>query len=114
MPDRYHLDNFLTRRVVLDTQGPMLYIGYLASHDRRGYWLTEADVHDRSDGHSSKEQYLSEALDIERSGVRRSNRKLVFVDRLAVVSVSALDDIAPLDAEDEPEPWLPEESEGWR
>ena len=87
------LDMFVGLRVVLDTPGPMIYIGQLEAHDERGYWLLDADVHDRSDGHSTKEKYVSESLELERSGSRRTNRRRVFVERQAVISVSALDDI---------------------
>lgn len=90
------LDEFkllLERRVVLDTAGPMVYIGTLEILDPRGYWLRDADVHDRTEGHSTKEQYISEAAELERAGTRRSNRRRVFVERSAVVSLSALDDI---------------------
>jgi hypothetical protein len=78
---------------VLDTPGPMIYIGRLEAHDERGYWLLDVDVHDRSDGHSTKEKYVSESLELERSGTPRVNRRRVFVERQAVISVSALEDI---------------------
>jgi hypothetical protein len=87
------LDMFIGRRVVLDTPGPMIYIGVLEAHDERGYWLLDADVHDRTDGHSTKEKYVSESLELEREGTVRTNRRRVFVERQAVISVSALTDI---------------------
>ena len=88
------LEMFTGRRVVLDTAGPMIYIGELEAFDDRGYWLLDADVHDRSDGHSTKEKYISESRELERGGATRSNRQRVFVERQAVISVSALEDIA--------------------
>ena len=63
------LDRYLERRVVLDTSGPMLYIGRLAAFDAAGYWLLDADVHNRSDGHSTKEEYVS-----RRTGWRKAAR----------------------------------------
>jgi hypothetical protein len=99
------LEVFVNRRVVLDTTGPMIYIGLLEAFSDRGYWLLEADVHDRSEGHSTKEMYISEAQALERSGARRSNRKRVFVDRQAVISVSALDDISMDEQTDERGVW---------
>lgn len=87
------LEHLVDKRVVLDTQGPLIYIGTLAALDERGYLLTDADVHDRSDGHSSKEHYICEAVELERSGTRRTNRRRVFVERAAVISVSALADV---------------------
>jgi len=84
---------FLGQRVVLDTPGPMIYIGLLEAYDERGYWLLDADVHDRSDGHSTKEMYVSESRELERAGSPRANRRRVFVERAAVISISVLDDI---------------------
>lgn len=88
-----NLDLYLNRRVVLDTSGPLIYIGLLESYDDRGYWLLNADMHDRSDGHSTKEQYVAEARDLEQEGSPRANRRRVFVERHAVISLSALEDI---------------------
>lgn len=101
------LDEFIGKRVVLDTQGPMVYIGHLKSHDEAGYWLTDADVHDRTEGHSTNEKYINDASLLERDGTRQMNRRRVFVDRRAVLSVSALDDILT-DGEsgDDPARWL--------
>jgi hypothetical protein len=77
------------RTVVLDTAGPILYIGRLRTADASGFWLEEADVHDCREGHASKEQYIVEA---RLAGVR-VNRQRVFVLNAAVISLSALDDI---------------------
>ena len=105
--DAPDLDSLLNRRVVIDTNGPMVYIGTLLSCGAAGYWLSDADVHDRSDGHSTKEVYISEVHAIEQSGVRRANRRRVFVERHAVLSVSALDDVVTDDDASEPEGWTP-------
>jgi small nuclear ribonucleoprotein (snRNP)-like protein len=91
------LNDYLQSRVVLDTAGSIVYIGRLEAYDERGYWLTDADVHDRNEGHSTKEEYVSEACRLERAGVRRTNRRRVFVERRAVISVSALGDVADED-----------------
>lgn len=91
------------RRVVLDTAGPMIYIGTLESVSERGLWLSDADVHDRSDGHSTKEEYICRACELERSGTRRSNRRRVWVERRAVLSMSRLDDVVTDDQSAEPE-----------
>ena len=107
-----NLDQFLNRRVVIDTSGPLLYIGTLRRFDAAGYWLADADVHDRTDGHSTKESYISETHELERGGSRRVNRRLVFVERAAVMSVSALDDVVIEDVmtddadESPPKTWL--------
>lgn len=88
------LQQFLRRRVVLDTQGPLVYIGDLVALDERGYWLHDADVHDRNDGHSGKEEYVNAAAELQRAGTRHVNRTRVFVERHAVVSISALEDVS--------------------
>jgi len=87
------LDSLIGERVVLDTSGTMIYIGTLQRYGDRGYWLEDADVHDRSDGHSSKEAYISEAAHLEQAGNRRANRRRVFVERHAVVSLSPLREV---------------------
>ena len=97
------LDDWLHHRVVLDTQGPLLFIGTLVAFDDRGYWLSDADVHDRNDGHSTKEVYISNACALERAGSRNVNRRRVFVERSGIASISLLGDVV-LEAEAEHEP----------
>ena len=101
------LGDFLDRRVVLDTQGPLVYIGHLVAWDERGYWLTDADVHDRDEGHSSKERYINDAHLLELSGTRQINRRRVFVERSAIVSISALDEVVADKPHEEPGTWMP-------
>ncbi len=100
------LDDFLQERVVLDTQGPLMYIGLLTQIDPGGYWLADVDLHDRSEGHSTKEVYLVTARELEMAGSVRVNRRLAYVDRSAVVSVSLLRDVVTEDDVTEDEaPW---------
>lgn len=91
--NRHSLEQYLGQRVVLDTSGPLLYIGRLEQFDETGYWLAAADVHDRSEGHSTKEVYVSDAAALLRTGQTRVNRRRVFVERQIVASVSALEDV---------------------
>lgn len=93
MSQRKSLDEFLNERVVCDTQGPLVYIGRLTQWDDTGYWLSEAEVHDRSDGHSTKEMFIFDACAAHRRGEDRMNRRSVFVDRQFVASISRLEDI---------------------
>lgn len=95
------LGAYLNERIVLDTQGPTLYVGTLIAFDERGYWLSDADVHDRSDGHSTKEGYVSQTAEMERMGTRRVNRRRVFVERSAIISLSALSEVVSSDSEEE-------------
>lgn len=97
MSGEYSLDRYLNRRVVLDTDSPVVYIGMLRSVDELGIWLSDADMHDRSDGHSTKEEYVSESRDLARAGTTRVNRRRVYVERRAVISISALDEVVTED-----------------
>jgi small nuclear ribonucleoprotein (snRNP)-like protein len=92
-PQNPTVDDYVGRRVVLDTQGPLLYIGTLAAVDERGYWLVDADVHNGNDGHATNEEYVNDACLLERQDVRHVNRRRVYVARAAIVSVSALDEV---------------------
>jgi len=83
------LDNLIGKEVVLDTEGPMVLIGRLASCEIDGFWLEQADVHNCNDGHAKREQYIAESA---RDGIR-VNRERVFIFRRAVVGVSALADV---------------------
>ncbi len=67
----------------------MVFIGRLASYDAEGFWLEQADVHNCTDGHAHREQYVAESA---RDGVR-VNRARVFIFRRAVVGISALLDV---------------------
>jgi hypothetical protein len=102
----HSLDQLLNRRVVIDTSGSMVYIGTLVQHGSTGYWLTDADVHDRSDGHSTKEFYINQAHEMEHAGTRRVNRRRVFVERHAVFSLAALDDIVTEETSEDGSTWL--------
>lgn len=83
------LDNLIGKEIVLDTEGPMVFIGRLASYDADGFWLEQADVHNCNDGHAHREQYIAESA---RDGVR-VNRARVYIFRRAVVGVSNLSDV---------------------
>lgn len=99
------LDEFLGRRVVLDTAGTLVYLGQLIAFDEHGYWLVDADVHDRDEGHSSNEKYVNDAHLLAREGIRQMNRRRVFVERRAIVSISALDDVVADAADDHLQHW---------
>lgn len=83
------LNELTGKQVVLDTAGPILYLGTLEPITAEGFWLTEADVHDTSEGHMNKELYVIEA---KRQGIC-ANRQRVFVLRSVVMSISALEDV---------------------
>ena len=76
--------------VVLDTAGPLVYLGTLEAVTAEGFWLRDADVHNRTDGHANNELYVIEA---KREGIR-VNRRQVLVLRPTVASVSPLAAVA--------------------
>jgi hypothetical protein len=84
------LKDLIGNKVVLDTAGSIIYLGTLEAITGEGFWLTEADVHDRDEGHMNKEQY---AIEAKKQGIC-ANRRRVLVLRPVVMSISALDDIA--------------------
>jgi hypothetical protein len=86
---REDLAVLLNQPVVLDTFGPIVYLGTLAEVTDSGFWLIDADVHDCRDGHASKELYV---LDARRDGIR-PNRARVFVLQSGIASVSRLEDV---------------------
>ncbi|MGO8704104.1 MAG: hypothetical protein ACLQVA_09805 [Candidatus Brocadiia bacterium] len=75
--------------VVLDTSTPYVYLGRLKEWQEHYLVLSDADVHDTSEGHSGKDLYVLEA---RRNGVQK-NRNEVTVRRSLVVSVSKIDDV---------------------
>lgn len=83
------LESLIGRRVVLDTAGPTTYLGTLKGIERDGFWLEDADIRDRSEGHVTKERYVCEARE---NGIR-ANRKRIFVFARVVLSCSALEDV---------------------
>lgn len=74
---------------MLDTDALYLYIGTLDKICDHFVVLKDADVHDRRESPSTKEQY---AMDAKRYGVK-ANRKEVQVKKVLIVSFSRLDDI---------------------
>lgn len=83
------LYELLGQQVVLDTAGSLTYLGTLQGIGGDGFWLEDADIRDRSEGHQTKEHYICEARE---NGVR-ANRKRIFVFREGVMSMSALKDV---------------------
>ena len=83
------LEPFLGHIVILDTQGPLIYIGTLQQATAGTFLLTDADVHDSNDSRASKDLYLVETRDL---GVR-VNRGVVLVMRHQIASVSLLRDV---------------------
>ena len=83
------LEALLGQIIVLDTQGPLIYIGRLVQVNESSLVLEEADVHDSNDSRASKDLYLVETRDL---GVR-CNRRRVLVMRQQIASISLLADV---------------------
>ncbi len=75
--------------VVLDTRGPLVYIGRLARIDEHFYEVQDVDVHDMLESQTTKERYVLEA---RKFGVKK-NRRSVLVRKAEVVSLSRLEDV---------------------
>jgi hypothetical protein len=94
-----NVEALVGRQVVLDTAGPVTFLGTLKSVGPAGFLLEGADIRDRNEGHVSKERYVCEARE---SGIR-ANRARLFVFAHVVISISALEDVLiEYPAEDRP------------
>lgn len=82
-------NRFLGRVVVIDTDSQFVILGTLSRVEEQFLVLAGADVHDRRESPSTKEQYV---MDARRFGVK-PNRKEVSVRKAIVVGVSLLDDV---------------------
>jgi small nuclear ribonucleoprotein (snRNP)-like protein len=92
MPDeKERLAAFLGQDVVLDTRGPLVYLGRLAGVDEHFFALEDVDVHDLSEGATTKERYV---LDARKHGIKKS-RAAVLVRKAEVMSLSRLEDVIP-------------------
>ena len=83
------LRQFLGKQVVVDTSTSYLYIGTLTEYGDGYLILREVDVHDTSQGTSSKERYI---LDSRKYAVKTNRQEvLIFIEK--VVSLSAFEDV---------------------
>ena len=75
--------------VVVDTNGPEVWVGRCDDMDEQQILLVDADVHRDGDDGRSKEQYIERAASF---GVWKKHDR-VRIDRRAVVSVRRLGDL---------------------
>ncbi len=80
------LDVLVGQEVVLDTKSSYIYIGKLTELDDHFLVLTDADVHDGRESHTTKELYI---MDAKKYGIKK-NRTQVMVRADEIVSISAL------------------------
>jgi len=83
------LRTFTGKKIVVDTDSMVLYIGTLESVQDRSITLTNADVHFISDSKSTKEKYI---LESSVTGLM-PNRKRVFINLNRILSFSPVEDI---------------------
>jgi small nuclear ribonucleoprotein (snRNP)-like protein len=83
------LQQFLKKKILLDTRSSWVYIGTLEAITSHCAVLAEVDVHDSRDSHTTKEVY---ALESKVTGIK-ANRQKVYVNLEYVISFSALDDV---------------------
>lgn len=83
------LQNLVGKEVVLDTKGPLLFLGRLVAVEEDLFTLEDADVHDSSERHGTKEVYILEA---RKHGIKM-NRRRVLVRAAEVVSISLLEEV---------------------
>ena len=83
------LEDYLGQPVVLDTRSSYIIIGTLTQVGADCLTLENVDVHDTSDGRSTKEHYIMEA---HKLGLR-TNRGGAKVRLAEVISVSLLKDV---------------------
>lgn len=75
--------------VVVDTNGPRVYVGRCDEETPEGIVLLDADHHDDGEGGRSKQEYLQRAA---RFGVFKKHDRLV-VPRAEIASVRRLGDL---------------------
>ena len=75
--------------VVIDTDSSFVYVGRLEGADEHFVALSTVDVHDMRDSKATKEVYVMEAAKYD----VRANRRLVYVARSRILSVSLMADI---------------------
>ena len=83
------LKKFVKKKIVIDTRSSWIYIGTLKNIGIDSIELSDVDVHDSKDTHTTKEIYL---LDSRKTGIK-SNRDSVYINIDYIVSFSPLEDV---------------------
>ena len=83
------LEQYLKKKIVLDTRSAWIYIGVLEAVTESSVVLSGVDVHDSKATSTTKELYV---LGSKTTGIK-ANRNLVYVNRDYVVSFSSLADV---------------------
>jgi len=83
------LQDLIGEDVVVDTKSPLIYIGKLEKITQSAFVLSDVDVHDHSESHTTRDVYL---VDTKKLGIRK-NRDRAHILAREVVSISRLADI---------------------
>jgi hypothetical protein len=81
--------DFIGQTVVVDVDGPVIYLGRLAAVSGEFLTLEDVDVHNLGDSGTPRERYV---IDAKKLGIR-SNRRQAQVRLARVVGVSRLEDV---------------------
>ncbi len=82
-------EDLVGRDIVIDTDSSFVYVGRLEGVDDHFVAMSTVDVHDMKDSRVTKEIYVLEAV---KYGLR-ANRKVVYVAKGRILSVSLLEDV---------------------
>jgi hypothetical protein len=77
--------------VVVETNGPVTYVGRYDSEDEQGVHMLDVGVHDGSAGGSSKDEYVRKSA---KFGIKTSHKHLV-VPADQVARITRLAEMAP-------------------
>ena len=83
------LVDFLQQQVVIDLRSPYVCLGTLTSLDDTYLVLSDADLHDLRDTHTSRENYVAAA---KATGIK-INRQHVLVVRADMAAIARLKDV---------------------
>lgn len=83
------LEAYLGQQVVVDTRSTYIILGTLTAIAPDCLTLENVDVHDTTDGHSTKDHYIMES---HKLGIR-TNRRAAKVRTAEIISVSLLRDV---------------------
>ena len=87
--DALTLEQFLSRKVVIDFRAEYVCLGTLRSIGEHFLELKNADLHDLRDTDTSRENYIAACVI---TGIKR-NRKKLLVNRSEIVAIADFEDI---------------------
>jgi small nuclear ribonucleoprotein (snRNP)-like protein len=83
------LDELIGQTVVIDLRSHYVCLGVLHAADEQFLDLRKADLHDLRDTHTTRENYIAEAV---RTGVKKNRRRVLLV-RDEVIAIARIEDV---------------------